>query len=70
MCVAALEAALADGQVACLLAELEQLLHLHLLNRGLMITPFHNMMLVCLETTRADVDRLLAAFDAFIGEGR
>jgi len=42
-------------------AELEQLIHLGLLNRGVMITPFHNMMLVCPQTTDADVDRLLGA---------
>jgi glutamate-1-semialdehyde 2,1-aminomutase len=42
---------------------LEQALHLALLNRGVLITPFHNMMLVCPDTTDADVDRLLAAFD-------
>jgi glutamate-1-semialdehyde 2,1-aminomutase len=46
--------------------ELEQALHLALLNRGVMITPFHNMMLVCPDTTDADVDRLLAAFDEVI----
>ncbi|MFZ5549047.1 MAG: aspartate aminotransferase family protein [Pseudomonadota bacterium] len=44
-------------------AELEQAIHLALLNRGHMITPFHNMMLVCPDTTDADVDALLAAFD-------
>ena len=43
--------------------ELERALHLALLNRGILITPFHNMMLVCPDTTDADVDRLLAAFD-------
>jgi glutamate-1-semialdehyde 2,1-aminomutase len=43
--------------------EVEQALHLALLNRGVMITPFHNMMLVCPDTSEADVDRLLAAFD-------
>jgi len=42
---------------------LEQALHLALLNRGVMITPFHNMMLVCPDTTDADVDQLLTAFD-------
>ena len=41
---------------------LEQALHLALLNRGVMITPFHNMMLVCPDTSDADVDRLLGAF--------
>jgi glutamate-1-semialdehyde 2,1-aminomutase len=42
---------------------LEQALHLALLNRGVMITPFHNMMLICPDTTDADVDQLLSAFD-------
>lgn len=45
-------------------AELEQAIHLALLNRGVMITPFHNMMLVCPDTTDADVQRLLDAMDA------
>jgi len=44
-------------------AALEQALHLALLNRGVLITPFHNMMLVCPDTTAADVDLLLQAFD-------
>jgi glutamate-1-semialdehyde 2,1-aminomutase len=48
---------------AALDAELEHLIHLALLNRGVMITPFHNMMLVCPATTQADVDQLLAAFN-------
>ena len=43
--------------------ELEHLLHLALLNRGVLITPFHNMLLVCPDTTDADVERLLAALD-------
>jgi len=42
---------------------LEQALHLFLLNRGVLITPFHNMMLVCPDTTDADIARLLDAFD-------
>jgi glutamate-1-semialdehyde 2,1-aminomutase len=44
-------------------AELEHLLHLALLNRGVMITPFHNMMLVCPATTQAQVQQLLDALD-------
>lgn len=48
--------------------ELEHIVHLYLLNRGVLITPFHNMMLVCPDTTAADVDRLLEAFDACIAE--
>lgn len=37
--------------------ELERFLHLYALNRGVLITPFHNMALVCPATTEADVDR-------------
>jgi glutamate-1-semialdehyde 2,1-aminomutase len=44
-------------------AELDEYLHLHLLNRGVMITPFHNMALMCPATTEADVERHSAAFD-------
>lgn len=44
-------------------AELEQLIHLALLNRGVMITPFHNMLLACPATTEAQVDALLHALD-------
>jgi glutamate-1-semialdehyde 2,1-aminomutase len=36
--------------------ELERFLHLHALNRGLLLTPFHNMALMCQETTEADID--------------
>jgi glutamate-1-semialdehyde 2,1-aminomutase len=36
---------------------LEDALHLFLLNRGVMITPFHNMALMSPATTAADVDR-------------
>ncbi len=43
--------------------ELEHLIHLGLLNRGVMITPFHNMMLVCPQTTVDHVAQLLGALD-------
>ena len=36
---------------------LEQLLHLYALNRGVLLTPFHNMALMSPATTEADVDR-------------
>ena len=36
--------------------ELDEYLHLYLSNRGVLITPFHNMALMCPETSRADVD--------------
>jgi glutamate-1-semialdehyde 2,1-aminomutase len=41
---------------------LERAIHLALLNRGCLIAPFHNMMLVCPATTAAQVARLHAAF--------
>jgi glutamate-1-semialdehyde 2,1-aminomutase len=47
--------------------ELEHLIHLGLLNRGVMITPFHNMMLVCPQTTEDHVIRLLDALDEVLG---
>ena len=40
--------------------ELEHAVHLFLLNRGVVITPFHNMTLVSPATTAADVERLIA----------
>jgi glutamate-1-semialdehyde 2,1-aminomutase len=45
---------------------LERALHLYLLNRGVLLTPFHNMMLASPATTDADVDRLLAALEEFL----
>lgn len=36
--------------------ELERFLHLYALNRGVLLTPFHNMALMCPETTEADID--------------
>jgi len=50
--------------------ELEHALHLYLLNRGVLITPFHNMMLVCPDTTDADITRLLHAMDGALTELR
>ena len=35
--------------------ELDEYLHLYLANRGVLITPFHNMALMCPETTADDV---------------
>jgi glutamate-1-semialdehyde aminotransferase len=47
--------------------ELEPAIHLGLLNRGCLITPFHNMMLVSPVTTAAQVGQLLRAFDEVTG---
>ena len=43
--------------------ELEHAIHLFLLNRGVLLTPFHNMMLVCPATSEADVRKLLDVFE-------
>lgn len=47
-------------------SDLEALLHLYLMNRGVLITPFHNMMLCCPGTTEDDVDRHNAAFSDLV----
>ncbi len=54
-------AAAADG-------DLDAYLHLALANRGLLMTPFHNMALMCPETSRADVDRHTAVFREVVGD--
>ncbi|HSF26648.1 MAG TPA: aspartate aminotransferase family protein [Actinomycetes bacterium] len=48
--------------------ELQTYLHLHALNRGLLLTPFHNMALMAPTTTAADVDRHTAAFTECVAE--
>jgi len=45
------------------LPALEAAIHTALLNRGCLIAPFHNMMLVSPVTTDPQIDRLIAAFD-------
>lgn len=47
---------------------LQMALHLYLINRGVLITPFHNMTLCCPDTTAQDVDRLLALLDEALHE--
>jgi glutamate-1-semialdehyde 2,1-aminomutase len=42
--------------------ELERFLHLWAMNRGILMTPFHNMALMSPATTAADVDRHTAVF--------
>ena len=42
--------------------ELDALLHFYLLNRGVLMTPFHMMALMSPATTEADVDRHTAVF--------
>ena len=48
--------------------ELEQYIHLCMLNDGFLITPFHNMALMCPDTTTADVDAHTHAFRAMCAD--
>jgi glutamate-1-semialdehyde 2,1-aminomutase len=48
--------------------EVEEYLHLYLLNRGVLITPFHNMALMCPATTEEQIDRHTEAFTAAVEE--
>ena len=43
---------------------LEAALHVALLNRGSLIAPFHNMMLISPETRKRQVDHLIDSFAA------
>ena len=43
-------------------AELDAYMHLYALNRGILMTPFHNMALMSPATTEADVDHHTAVF--------
>jgi glutamate-1-semialdehyde aminotransferase len=47
---------------------LERLMHLHALNRGILLTPFHNMALMSPVTTEADVDRHTGVFEEAVAE--
>lgn len=44
-------------------ADLEDFLHVFMANRGVLMTPFHNMALMCPATTEADVARHTELFD-------
>lgn len=47
---------------------LEDYLHVYLANNGVLMTPFHNMALMCPQTTVADVDRHGEVFSAAVDE--
>jgi len=48
--------------------ELDAYMHVYLMNRGVLITPFHNMALMCPVTTTDDVDRHSAVFADAVDE--
>jgi glutamate-1-semialdehyde aminotransferase len=47
---------------------LDEYLHLYMINRGILMTPFHNMALMCPATTDADADAHTAVFAAAADE--
>jgi glutamate-1-semialdehyde 2,1-aminomutase len=47
---------------------LQMAIHLYLINRGVLITPFHNMTLCCPQTSESDVNQLLSTMDQAIEE--
>jgi len=48
--------------------QLDEYLHLYLMNRGVLITPFHNMALMCPATTEEQVDRHTEVFGQAVAE--
>ena len=61
---------LTNGAAAALahMPQVEAAVHTALLNRGCLIAPFHNMMLISPATRKRQVDRLIAAFDEILTE--
>ncbi|WP_421696157.1 aspartate aminotransferase family protein [Aestuariivirga sp.] len=47
---------------------IDEAVHHYLLNRGVIVTPFHNMMLICPATTAAHVDQLVEGLDRCLHE--
>jgi len=56
------------ASAACADPELEDFLHVYLLNRGILLTPFHNMALMCPQTTVDDVARHHDVFASALGD--
>ncbi len=48
--------------------ELDAFMHLYALNRGILLTPFHNMALCCPSHTAADIDLHTGVFAAAVAE--
>jgi glutamate-1-semialdehyde 2,1-aminomutase len=48
--------------------ELERFMHLYAMNRGILLTPFHNMALMCPQTEADDVDRHTKVFGEAVKE--
>ena len=48
--------------------QLDEFMHLYMINRGILMTPFHNMALMCPATTLADVSTHTEVFRAAVAE--
>jgi glutamate-1-semialdehyde 2,1-aminomutase len=48
--------------------QLDEYMHLYTINRGIMMTPFHNMALMCPTTTTKDVELHNEVFNAALTE--
>ena len=48
--------------------ELERFMHLYAMNRGILLTPFHNMALMSPQTEQEDVDRHTKVFREAVKE--
>ena len=48
--------------------ELERFMHLYAMNRGILLTPFHNMALICPQTATEDVDNHTKTFREAVNE--
>jgi glutamate-1-semialdehyde 2,1-aminomutase len=46
--------------------DLLEAFHIFLINQGILIAPFHNMMLISPQTGRDAIQRLIAAVEAFV----
>ena len=55
-------------QAAASDAALDRFMHLYAMNRRILMTPFHNMALMCPATTQADVERHTEVFAAAVDE--
>ena len=49
-------------------ADLDGLIHLAMLNRGVVLTPFHNMALMSPATTAAQIDVHTSAFEEIVAD--
>jgi len=54
--------------IAAYETEVDKFIHLYLVNRGILITPLHTMMLISPETTAEDVDHHNRVFRECVGE--